>query len=138
MRAKILSAIFTALMMTGCVASGVRVTEEQVTQFEKGKSTYSDVVGKLGQPTSMVLTSTGLRVVTYSYVEAAARPATFIPIVGPLVGGADARSNVVMFMFDRDGILANYSTSSSQTGTGFGGASGTVVTPVENQPRQSN
>jgi outer membrane protein assembly factor BamE (lipoprotein component of BamABCDE complex) len=122
--------------LAGCTAAGVKVTEDQARQFERGKSTYTEVVGKLGQPSSSVALANGMRVISYSYVEASARPATFIPIVGPLVGGADARSNVVTFMFDASGVLTNYTAASSQTGSGFGAAANTRVVPVENQPRK--
>lgn len=133
---KALVATVLVLMLAGCAASGVRVTEDQARQFERGKSTYTDVVGKLGQPNSSVALANGMRVISYAYVEAAARPATFIPIVGPLVGGADARSNVVTFTFSPDGVLTNYTASSSQTGSGFGAAAGTTVEPVQDQPRK--
>jgi outer membrane protein assembly factor BamE (lipoprotein component of BamABCDE complex) len=121
----------------GCVASGVQVTEDQAKQFEKGKATYQDVVAKLGQPNSTLMMGNGMRFISYSYVEAAARPATFIPIVGAFVGGADSRSNVVTFTFDDQGILTNFMAVSSQHGSGLGGAAGTQVAPVENQPRRT-
>ncbi|HEX9465470.1 MAG TPA: hypothetical protein VGB82_22940 [Alphaproteobacteria bacterium] len=129
--------VVCAATLFGCVASGVRVTEDQVKQFERGKSTYDEVIAKLGQPNHTMTLGNGMRVVTYSYVEAAARPATFIPIVGPLVGGADARSNGASFTFDPRGILITYTISSSQTGSGFGATSGTQVQPVDNQPRRT-
>lgn len=132
-----LAAAVLLIMLGGCAASGVKVTEDQARQFERGKSTYADVVGKLGPPNSSVSLSSGMRVISYAYVEAAARPATFIPIVGAFVGGADARSNVVTFTFGPDGILTNYIASSSQTGTGLGASAGTNVQPVEDQPRKA-
>ena len=134
---KNLAILACAAILAGCVASGVRVTEEQARQFERGKSTYTEVLTKLGQPNSTVALSNGMRVISYSYVEAAARPATFIPIIGPLVGGADARSNVVTFTFDAQGVLTNYTAAVSQSGSGFGAGAGTQVQPVSDQPRKT-
>lgn len=130
------SLLAAAVLLTACAATGVRVTEEQVKQFEKGKSTYVEVVQKLGQPTTSVVTSQGLRYASYAYSEAAARPETFIPFVGPFVGGVDARSNAVTFIFDGRGVLQDYTSATSQFGTGMGAAAGTNPPRVD-QPRKT-
>ncbi len=134
---KKLAAFICAVVLVGCAASGVRVTEDQVKQFERGKTTYSEVIAKLGPPNHSMMLGNGMRIITYAYGEATARPATFIPIVGPLVGGADVRTTGATFTFDQRGILTNYSASSSQTGSGFGAAAHTQVSPVEDQPRKT-
>jgi hypothetical protein len=119
----------TALILGACVASGVRVTEEQAKQFERGKATYNEVVSKLGQPTSSVVTGAGLRYISYAFVEAAARPETYIPIAGAFIGGADARSNIATFSFDGRGVLVDYTIASSQTGMALGAGANVQRTP---------
>lgn len=106
------------LMLMGCVASGTQVKESQLAQFKQGKTTYDDVVARLGPPNSSSLLPDGSRVIVYTYVQAAARPETFIPIVGGLVGGADVHSNMVMFQFTSAGILKSYSSNTTQIGSG--------------------
>jgi hypothetical protein len=45
--------------LAGCASSGVQVTQEQAQSFQIGRSTYSDVIASLGQPTSTTMTSGG-------------------------------------------------------------------------------
>jgi len=116
---------------------GAQVSEQQLASFEKGKTTYAQVVANLGQPTSQTTSSEGSRIATWTYFESKARASTFIPIVGPFVGGADSRSNVVQMRFDQAGILEGYTDTASQFGSGTGFASGVHSEPVEDQPRQA-
>ena len=131
-------AIVLGLLLGGCAATGVQVKEEQLAAFEKGKTTLQEVVAALGQPTGNTLMPDGSRMISYTYAQAQARPATFIPIVGAFAGGVDARSNTAMLTFDQRGILKSTMSSSHQQGTGTGFAAGTGVQPqVEQQPRQA-
>lgn len=127
-----------ALLLAGCAASGVQVKEEQLAEFQKGRTTLQEVVAKLGQPTRNTLMPDGSRMISYTYVQAQARPENFVPIVGPLMGGHDVRSNLVMLTFDRSGVLASTMASSHQQGAGTGFASGaSPADRVEQQPRQA-
>lgn len=129
--------LITFLSLTACAASGVQIKPEQLSKFERGKTTYQDVVASLGKPNFTTMTADGTRTATYVYAESSIRPATFIPIVGAFAGGADMRSNSVMIMFDRDGVLQNYTASEGAMGTATGLSSGAIPTRVENQPRQA-
>jgi hypothetical protein len=74
----------------------------------------------------------------YTYIQAQARPESFIPIIGPLVGGADSHFSNVSLTFDRNGVLESYSSTQSQFGSGNGVASGaTTGDRVQDQPRKS-
>lgn len=87
-------------VLTGCAASGVQVTDQQVQGFQVGKSTYADVVATLGEPTTVTSSSDGNRTAVYSYSSFASRPQNFIPYIGPLISGYDTKSSMVTFVFD--------------------------------------
>ena len=124
--------------LTGCYSVGAQVNEGQLAGFEKGKTTYSQVVAQLGPPTSEQVSSEGGRTVSWTYVQIKTRPESFIPLVGPFIGGADMKSNMVTMRFDGQGVLQNFSSSSSQLGSGSGFASGVGVGGrVPDQPRQA-
>jgi outer membrane protein assembly factor BamE (lipoprotein component of BamABCDE complex) len=124
-------------LLSSCVASGAKVTEAQLIQFQKGSTTIAQVEQALGAPTSSTLLPNGSHMLMYFYVQAQARPASFIPIIGPLVGGSDSKSNSATLTFDNAGILVSYSASSSSFGTGMGAASGTAIEQTPQQPRQA-
>lgn len=107
-----------ALVLGGCASAGTQVTQEQVQSFQTGKSTYPDIVGKLGPPTSVTSSSNGQKFAVYSYSAVSSRPENFIPYIGPLVGGYDTKSSAVTFVFDARDILVSY--SSTQGGMGVG------------------
>jgi hypothetical protein len=130
-------AAFCALL-SGCVSTGVKVDENQLTSFQKGQTTYAQVVARLGSPTSATLLPDGRRMIMYTYVQAQARPESFVPIVGAFVGGADSRSNVVSLTFDQNGVLETYSSTASQYGAGTGLESGNPPNDrVPDQPRKT-
>lgn len=123
------------LALCGCVASGVKVEERQLSSFQKGQTTLSQVVGQLGQPNSSTLMPDGRRLLIYTYIQAQARPESFVPIVGAFVGGADAHSNMVSLTFTPDGVLESYSASQSQYGVATGLAASPYSEGRTDQPR---
>lgn len=130
--------VVLAGLLAGCAASGVQVKEEQLSQFEKGKTTIPQVVAALGQPSHQMLMPNGSRMLIYSYAQVQTRPETFIPFVGAFVGGADMKTNSATLMFDQAGVLQSVSASSGATGTGMGLSSGTGAPErVPQQPRQA-
>jgi hypothetical protein len=105
-------------VLAACAASGVQVTEQQAQSFTVGKSTYSDVVGALGEPTTVTSSSNGNRVAIYSYAAASARPQNFIPIINRFASGYDTKSSAVRFVFDSNGILKETTSTQNNMGTG--------------------
>lgn len=126
----------TALVLAGCAASGVKVTEEQLSKLTVGVSTESHAVAHLGAPTSRMRLASGEVMLQYVYAEAQVRPASFVPVVGLFAGGTDVRGNMVVLSFGVDGKLANTSSSASQLGTGTGFNAGAQSGQVPQQPRQ--
>jgi hypothetical protein len=113
------------------------VDPEQLSSFQKGRTTFAEVVDKIGAPTSQTVNSEGDRTAFWTYVSAKARPESFIPIVGPLVGGADTKTSNVMMRFDSREVLQEYSASTGAMGSGTGFASGSNMSRIPNQPREA-
>lgn len=114
----------TCLVCTSCMAAGTQVREDQLSQFHKGQTAERTVTANLGDPNSNSLLPDGSRLICYSYIQAAARPESFIPVVGAFVGGADMHSNNTCFQFAENGVLKDYMSSSTQAGAGSMFASG--------------
>lgn len=129
-------AMIAALMLCGCVSVGREVTQDQLSGFQRGVTTQDQVVAKLGQPTSTTVSASGERSVAYVYMHSQPRAATFIPIVGGLVGGADTRTSQVVFTFDPAGKLVDYKATESNMGAGVGLAGGSYQ-PQTDQPAEA-
>jgi hypothetical protein len=117
---KILLAAALALSVAGCASTGTKVDTAQVQQFQKGVTTYSDVVAAVGEPTNVTTAADGKKVAVYSYAQTTVRPETFIPYVSIFGGGADTKATAVIFRFDASDKLVDYSTSVSNAGAGYG------------------
>jgi hypothetical protein len=118
-------AVFCVLsLLTGCAASGVKVTEEQAESFKVGVSSYSDVVTSLGPPTSTSVSSNGARTAVYTYAAVRSQAQNFIPYIGGFVAGYDTQKSDVAFTFDQRGILTNMSSTQTGIGTGANLAAG--------------
>ena len=120
--------------LTTCAATGVRVDADKVSALKIGQTSFADAVAALGPPTSQMHLGNGTMIVSYSYVQVSARPESFIPIIGPFVGGADSRASSVTLRFAPDGRLADVISSESQYGTGTGVFSGARSVAPTNQP----
>jgi outer membrane protein assembly factor BamE (lipoprotein component of BamABCDE complex) len=131
-------AIACAATLTSCMSSGTYVDEAQVTKFKKGETTIQQVEKALGAPGSRTLMPNGDTAIGYTYVESTARPESFIPLVGGLVGGADSRMTMASFVFDSKGVLVNSTYTGSQNGTAMNLSSGAPVLRVYVKARRAD
>jgi len=102
-----------ALAFAGCASSGVKVTDAQAGQFVAGQSTEGDVIAKLGPPWTQRRDRDGTKIDMYIYSHSNIRAGSFIPYLGPLVGGQDATSDSVGFEFTPDGVLKDWNSATS-------------------------
>lgn len=131
---KILLSVALFIAVSACASHGVMISDDQVRQFKRGETTEAEVLSALGRPTSTTMTN-GQRYLIYSGAYVQARPASFIPIFGPLVGGADVKSSVVMFRIV-DGTVVDITSSQTASGSGTGFAAGAPIEPISDQPRK--
>jgi hypothetical protein len=131
-----LLSLLVVTALTGCMSTGIQVRPEQLVSFKEGETTEAEVVQKLGAPNTSVAMSDGSKITVYSFVQSQARVASFIPLIGPMVGGADAQMNSTTFRFDRTGKMISYQSTASTYGSGTGLAAGRPV-PQTDQPRQA-
>ncbi len=129
------AAITLTILLSGCASYGVMVTDKQAAQFKRGETTEPQIVSALGKPTT-VTTTNGVRQLVYTGVYAQARPSSFIPFIGPFVGGTDSQVSHVIFKLDDKGTLTDVISSQSTSGVGMGFAAGAPIQQTEDQPRK--
>lgn len=116
--------IIAVLALNACMSYGTKVDQDKLSQFQKGKTTYAEVVEKLGKPTQNTINADGTRTIMYMYGQAQAKATNFIPFVGGFLGGAESENTSVVFNFDKRNILVSYTASEGGTQTGTGIMSG--------------
>lgn len=117
--------VFVAVLtLTACMSYGTKVDQDKLSQFQKGKTTYAEVIEKLGKPTQNTINSDGTRTIMYMYAQAQVKATNFIPFVGSFVGGAESENTTVTLTFDKRNVLTSYTASEGGTETGTGITSG--------------
>jgi membrane-associated protease RseP (regulator of RpoE activity) len=107
-----------AILCCGCASIGTDVKDSQLSAFQIGVTTRSDVIRALGPPESEAVSSSGDRSMVYAETHFHTKAATFIPIVGIFAGGAKGQSSSVVLRFDRNGRLAEVTNSRTNIDTG--------------------
>ena len=108
--------------ISGCASAGIQAikgetTETVATKITKGRSTTADVRRAFGDPTSTSFTDSGNELWNYEYAKATPKAANFVPIVGIFAGGMDVDKKTLVFFFDKNGVVQNYSVSAAKTET---------------------
>lgn len=102
------------VILSGCMSSGTQVTDQQAAQFQKGVTTESDVIARLGEPDSITKQMDGSAILVYMHVEARPNAVDYVPIVGLFAGGATSTTTAVSFTFDASGRLRGYTSTNSK------------------------
>ena len=105
------SLVLLSLSLCGCMSVGTKFDESRVASFKIGQTNCSDAVASLGRPSMDTRQANGERMVLYTYSDMRTRPETFLPYVGPLVGGMDNDTKSLSLVCDRGGVLKDYSLS---------------------------
>lgn len=127
--------ISTGTLLAGCVSSsfGTEINTSDVEKIQKGTTTREQIVQMFGQPMHTSMLGDGRRVLSYSYTatKAKATGASFIPIVGPIVGGArgESRMQTLQVILNADGVVEDYELNDNASQI-RGGVFGTKATPI--------
>ena len=97
-------ACLVVLSLTACATtSGVKLDNEKLSHFVKGKTTYTEVVREIGEPDSLMTDDQfGLKIASYSYGHNKVDAASYIPYVGGLLGGSENERQTVQLQFDKN------------------------------------
>ena len=101
--------------LAGCMSTGTKVQQSQLSQFHRGTTTEQQVESALGKPEGSGLNSDGTTTLTYVYAHASPKAVDFVPIVGLFAGGAMGEQTTVVFTFGKNGRLESYKASHSKT-----------------------
>lgn len=107
------------LALAGCASSGNLVlkdeTQKTVAQkIRKGHTTEADIRKIYGDPMETRFTDSGNEIWEYDFVKAHAKAANYIPIVNMFGSGAVGDKKQLVIMFNKDGVVKNYSMSTSK------------------------
>jgi len=123
---KTLTLLLLCVSIVGCATVGRKLDQSSVDRIQKGKTSQQEVLAWLGSP-DQIMRINGMETFSYRYVRAAAKPATYIPIVGAFAGGVNMQQQVVVVAFDEAGIVRNIVSNQGGTESGYGLSSGSAA-----------
>ena len=115
---KIVLAIAVAGTLAGCTSIGNEAirneTDESLSQkIVKGKSTKADVRAALGGPSFTSFVDGGNEQWTYNLATHQQNPVSYV--VGGLYSGGQGKTKNAIVLFDKKGVVLNYSVTEGDT-----------------------
>jgi hypothetical protein len=109
------------IVLSSCASYGEKIDRSYANEIKEGVTTEANILQNLGKPTSIGLSSSGDRTMTYMHFSTEVKAATFIPIVGIFAGGSDSQTTVFIITIDgKTGLVKdwNYNESNSEVNNG--------------------
>ncbi len=117
---KLFCVVAAASLLYGCVSVGHQLDQAKVEQIKKGVTTREQVLQLVGKPDQMTRDGDGIVTFQYVYVHASATAASYIPLAGPFVGGANTRTEMLSVTFGTNDVVSSLvnSTGGNQMNMG--------------------
>lgn len=118
-RVSLAAACLAAVLLAGCASAGNEALSKQTSatlqqHIEKGVTTKEQVQALLGQPQNVSFNN-GQEQWTYNFAHATPTAVNFVPIVGLFVHGANVDHKMLVILFDKNGVVQNYSYTHGQS-----------------------
>ena len=114
----------TIVLANGCVSTGRKIDQAAADSIKKGETTRAQVGQLLGSPEMITKNSNGDTIYIYHYMRATPKASTFIPYIGPFVGGANIQQQMTRITFGPDNVVKDFSTTQGATESDMGLAAG--------------
>ncbi len=113
------AAVLTAALLAGCASAGSEALSKQSStslqqHIQKGVTTKAQVQAILGQPQSVSFNG-GDEQWTYNFAHATPTAVDFVPVVNLFVHHADVDHKMLVILFDKNGVVQNYSYTHGQS-----------------------
>ncbi len=113
------AAVLAAALLAGCASAGSEALSRQSCtslqqHIQKGVTTKAQVQAILGQPQSVSFNG-GDEQWTYNFAHATPTAVDFVPVVNLFVHHADVDHKMLVILFDKNGVVQNYSYTHGQS-----------------------
>ena len=112
--ASLLAAI--VLVITGCASSGPVISNAQLAELQKGKTTRDAVVSRYGKPSFHSDNLDGTLTTAYLQPGRRGDAAAMLSLVTGLASNSAPNANAIIFRFDNNGKLISYERTTEQQG----------------------
>lgn len=119
-----------ALVITGCASSGPVISNAQLTELQKGKTTRDEITKRYGKPSFHSDNMDGS--ITSAYLQPGRRgdAAAMMSLMTALASNSSPNANAIIFRFDSKGFLNDYQRTSEAVVMNAAGVPEPVPEPV--------
>lgn len=104
----------SCLCLSACFSVGKKIEQTSLAQIQKGKTTKTELLALLGEPTSNSLKSDGQETLEWSFGDLRIKGESFLPVIGPWVGGTTKDMTSLQVSLGADKIVHDYVWSESR------------------------
>lgn len=113
--------IAVAGIAAGCASSsGTKIEAADARFIQKGRTTKSELIQKLGKPDEATMDSNGKETVSWIHMATRTDAKTFIPFAGAFIGGGTSDTTILKVSLDKRGIVSDYEYSGGHQVTKLG------------------
>lgn len=125
-RSVVLSALVGTILVTfsGCMTVGRKLDVDAVDSIKKNRTTRQEVVQAIGSPDQVTRDGDGNVTYMYMYARTQVKPETYIPYIGPMIGGTRSQNQTVIISFGPDDIVNQITSTMGGMETSQGLSSG--------------
>lgn len=112
-------ALAFCILLSGCASSGNEKIRSETKegleqQIQKGKSSKQNVQDLYGDPDEITFTDSGNEIWRFKHSLATSKPINFVPYANIFSHGMDVKNKIIVFIFDKKGIVQNYTLSDAK------------------------
>ena len=112
-------ALALCILLSGCASSGNEKIRSETKegleqQIQKGKSSKQNVQDLYGDPDEITFTDSGNEIWRFKHSLATSKPINFVPYANIFSHGMDVKNKIIVFIFDKKGIVQNYTLSDAK------------------------
>ena len=112
-------ALSLCILLSGCASSGNEKIRSETKegleqQIQKGKSSKQNVQDLYGDPDEITFTDSGNEIWRFKHSLATSKPINFVPYANIFSHGMDVKNKIIVFIFDKKGIVQNYTLSDAK------------------------
>jgi len=122
---RLLATIALQALLVACTSAGneriADLTQSNLSSdIVKGKTTQAQVRQLYGDPIKTSFTDSGNESWEYEFSRLQSKPTNFIPYVNLIQSGAEGDKKSIVFFFNRDKVVLNYTLSNSKVDISHG------------------
>ena len=103
----VITALGLGIALLGCATTGSKriINDNILAQIKRAESTRADVKALIGEPFKVTFTDNDEEVWDYQYVRTKPKTSSFLPVLGPWVGGSSSQIHTLTIRFTSEGIV---------------------------------